>query len=708
MILLRIPLELRIRDVSVLVISGGLMTGFKWIGRAGILLAGLLVIGPVAAQEASHGAAQIVPQAAVRQMKPVFMAYSPNGDLVAIADADRRIDVFHLGANGETVKVSEMELTIRGAIAFTPDGTRIIATGSDRIQVLRLDGQLDREWEREATGDISDITFMPDGSGFLTAGRTQPVLFWPMDGGEPQAIFYEDRQSYEAVAVSPDNSLVAVGRWDGQVTLVDLASRAVLENFASGEEGQRSFMSGILELAFTADGQRLIVVPKSLAHAGTWSLDGERISRPFAALVEGFAFRYGITDADILPGSERFVAGGGIGDPVGVFDLNGDGVPGVIELENNAHVSALKWAPDGERIAVARYGEGADIVDLQGERVADPIRGPGHQIFSLNATPDGQRLAASFYGLRHSEYASNIVGVWELDGRRVSNRFSAGNTSILHITIHPDGEEVAINQRGVSRWSVEGKPIALMPVVEDESTRSIAYSTDGLSILFGGSQYGGRISDDPPALTRLWTVSGTPGRSETSPHEEIYSIAALDSEDGYITGSTSGRVGFVDGAGRRDRRRGFDIDRSGAVLELDASPDGSRIITGHPAGGVMLWSERGRQLDTIRVGGYLAIQGVEMLWPRRALVASEDSIFVVDYGDDVLRIEGELFITPAGLAYLVDGRLYPGEPEALDSFRSVRWAEDGVSFVIEPEISADQMIGWEELTGRLFTAETAD
>ncbi len=186
--------------------------------------------------------------------RAAIMTFSPDGSRVVIRS----------GFSGHLRNVATGELIgqpfpkgLLGA-AFSPDGSRILTGGNDRIArlwdaaTLRSLGEL-----RQHQNTVSAVAFSPDGSQILTGSYDGTTQLWDAATLEPIGEPLIHQSEVKALAYGPHGTRILTGFADGTVRLWDLATLKPIGPPLQHQE----IVCGV---AFSPDGSRL----------ATCSLDG--------------------------------------------------------------------------------------------------------------------------------------------------------------------------------------------------------------------------------------------------------------------------------------------------------------------------------------------------------------------------------------------------------------------------------------------------
>jgi WD40 repeat protein len=156
--------------------------------------------------------------------------YSPDGALLALADAFNHSILLLDAANGQITRRLGPTQRANASLAFDPHQP-LLATADEVGRIYLFDvtsGALIRSWQGPSDS-INAIAFSPDGtrlaavSGALFQEILQPkdagLTVWNVATGQEQAVFKASPQSIPGVAFSPDGQWVADGSFDGTVHL---------------------------------------------------------------------------------------------------------------------------------------------------------------------------------------------------------------------------------------------------------------------------------------------------------------------------------------------------------------------------------------------------------------------------------------------------------------------------------------------------------
>ncbi len=166
------------------------------------------------------------------------LAYSPDGSRLASGSADKTAKVYDAATGLQVAGLSSHNEAVL-SLAFSPDGKRLATGGADRqIRTWTLANPSNPDKGFGHTGPVYALAWRPDGTSLLAgAGGKPSFLTYKAENGDRVVNIKEDTLPQDwiyAVAPAPDNQTVAIGGWDGEVSLWSLKTGEKLRAFLPG------------------------------------------------------------------------------------------------------------------------------------------------------------------------------------------------------------------------------------------------------------------------------------------------------------------------------------------------------------------------------------------------------------------------------------------------------------------------------------------
>lgn len=183
------------------------------------------------------------------------VSFSPNGEQLAYAFEDKVV-LYATRADIETTLQGRFEID---GFAFSPDGTKIVAwQGRDSFTIWDTVTYEELYFVQRERDSISHAVFSPDNAMLATGGGdANPLIrLWEAKTGDLLFEMNSEASRFtEALAFSPDGTILASGSYDGTIQLWNTVDGSLLTSLS---------IDNLLGLSFALDG-RLLVASSGLA-----------------------------------------------------------------------------------------------------------------------------------------------------------------------------------------------------------------------------------------------------------------------------------------------------------------------------------------------------------------------------------------------------------------------------------------------------------
>jgi WD40 repeat protein len=529
------------------------------------------------------------------------VAFSPDGKRVLTgssssavlweADSGRRLRTFQ-GHTRQTVaavpdappdvanRTPEGHTDDVTAVAFSPDGKRILTGSSDKTAMLweADSGRKTRSFKGHTKG-VTAATFSPDGKRVLTGSDDETAALWEADSGRKIRSFQGHTGFVSAVAFSPDGKQVLTGSWDKTAVLWEAGSARQIRPY----EGHKR---GVTAVAFSPDGKQ--VLTGSFDHtAGLWETDSARQVRSFQGHTSGVsAVAFGPDGKHVLTGLKDGVAA--------LWDAESGRQTRTSKGHFDA-VVAVAFSPDGKQVLTGSWDKTAIVWEAQSGRRIRTFQGHPPGVVAVAFSPDGKHVLANSRG--------KTAALWEAGNGRQIRTFQGHRDAVSAVAFSPDGKLI-----------LTGSHDTTAALWEADSGRKVRSFEGHFNRISPGS-----VGSFRPGWVHAAAFSPDGQRILTGSQDETAVLWEAD----------SGRKLHV-------------FRHSGAVRAVCFSPDGKLVLTASENKTAALWdAESGRQIRILQ-GHTDAVNAVAFRSDgKRVLTASEDGtarLWDVATGDELARL----------------------------------------------------------------------
>jgi WD40 repeat protein/serine/threonine protein kinase len=495
------------------------------------------------------------------------IAFSPDGKKLVSGAYDRTLILWNV-SDGSIIRQMEGHEDVVLTVAYSPDG-RYIASGDASGVILLWDaatGEKVREF-RGHSDNVQEVAFSPDGEQLASASADGSVILWDVESANVVYRLIGHDSAVLAVAFSPDDKLIASSALNGSLFLWDRETgqqKLALEKNASG----------INTVAFRPDGTQLI------------SAGDDRIIKLWdvstGSLVQ--AFNSGHTD-NILsvafsPDGKQVVSGSA-DKTLRLWDV-ASGRSIRVYIGHTGRVHSVAFSPDDAIIASGSADKTLRLWLTQYVPIGNALtlRGHNDDVKQAVFSPDGTTILSGAGTLFDTTPLDERMILWNWSTGTMLRTFAGHKDSITSVAFSPDGKRALSASRDTSLilWDVATGDIVRRFEGHTDWVWSVVFSPDGKQAL----------SASRDASLILWDVATGDIVRRFEGHTDWVN-AGVFSVDGreIVSGSDDGTVILWDTqTGQMIRQfKGHE----GPVHDVAISPDGRLILSGSSDWSAIVW-----------------------------------------------------------------------------------------------------------------------
>jgi len=292
-----------------------------------------------------------------------------------------------VSASGPSVYLQPPVIT---ALRWSPDGSRIAASGNREVLVHMADGSKLVQRLAGKSERILSIAYSADGNTLVAGGGTPAqfgeVQIWDTKAGKQRHAATLTNDTVFGASLAPDGSRVAVGCTDNTVHVFDTASGKELYKIGNHE-------NWVLASVFGVDSKRFVSVSKDRAaklidaSSGAF-LENVNILRSELNAVA----RHPKKDVVVLGGEDRYPYVYNMDRPKNMKIADDTTLIRKLDRQDGP-IFTLDWSSDGGRIAVGGIAPTVNVYDAETGKLASQCKGHSAGIYAAAFSPDGKKLA---------------------------------------------------------------------------------------------------------------------------------------------------------------------------------------------------------------------------------------------------------------------------------------------------------------------------
>lgn len=334
---------------------------------------------------------------------------------------------------------------------------------------------------------VNALACAPNGSLIATAGDDQTVKLWATNGTLLRT-FTTAPYTATAVAISPDNSELAIGTYAGgylsgsnglgQVFLWQASSGSLATNASLIWSNSLRF-GKITGLAFSTDGRLLGASDGAGSNYVMTASTGAVVTT-----LKGFTLTAGtglITSVAFSSGG--LLASGAEDNTISAWNTNGWANSFNTSAAHTSNVTAVAFSPNGVYLATASLDQTIRVWNTTSWTVVQTLTGHSSGVTSVAFAPNNTTIA--------SGAADGTLKLWNFVANTCLATISAHATNVNSLVFLPDGNSVvsAGDDNSAKVWSVPGGTLVAQLGADSSAIRAVAISPDGaLCSSLGDSQ----------------------------------------------------------------------------------------------------------------------------------------------------------------------------------------------------------------------------
>jgi eukaryotic-like serine/threonine-protein kinase len=488
-------------------------------------------------------------------------------------------------------------------IKYSRDGKLLVVPNrAGHIEIFNPDTNRLEKVLKGHQRKVTGIVFLRDGRRMISCSNDSKVIIWDLQSGQSLRKFKGGLDQDLAIALTPDESLVAVAGLDGFLHILELKTGKIVHSLTRNAKH-------VWDVDFSPDGRHLASAGSD-GKVAIWNVSDGRLVRELSANKVGvWTVRYS-PDGQLL-------ASGGLDGRIHLW--NGARASRVRLLEGHANVvHALAFSSDGTRLVSGSADATIRVWNVKTGKSLLNVLAHEEVVAGVALSPDGKHMASCG--------REKTIKEWKLVPARQQTALEGHAKRVYQVAFSADGRRLASScwEQMVIIW--ERVQAGAQPVwrelhrfrADDKGVSDLDFSPNGQWLATAGGD----------KTYRVWNVQT--GQSEQVVHGHSRAVkCTVYSPDGRILATCSkDRTIKLWNAESWSHIRTLE-GHTDDVLALVFTEDGKRLFSASYDGSVRVWDpEDGRELQ--RLDGHSDwVTGLDV---------SSDGRWIASSGKDKLAI----------------------------------------------------------------------
>lgn len=456
---------------------------------------------------------------------PIYsVAFSPAGDVLATAGADRQMKLwfFTRDAEGNPQELKKLTL-VKGhtgavrAVIFSPDKKTLLSAGDDQtIRIWEVQNEEAREKQqlKEHREPVHRLALSPDGKQLASVDARGKVLLWNLDKGQVEQTL--DTAAEDAAFAPDGKTLATVGiarQWTATVGQIHFWKTD------TGKETGKAITAskGLLRAAYLPDGKTLVTGGQD-QKVVLWDVESGQARHEYRG-------HLGAVQALVIDKEGKNIVSGSKDSTINVWDAN---PPPRQWLAHEDGIESLALAPGDRLLATGgRDGKIKLWEVLTGKLLHTLDKHTGPVLALAFGTRDAQLLLASA-GVGKDDAGQAFL--WNVEKGEVHKELTGIGKTATCAAFAPNGETVAIGSTAgsVRTWKTDsGEKAREFPALT-KAVRALVYSPEGQMLTGAGDE----------GIIYLWDARSGQALPAAPPKQMTF-FTRKESKDALLQGHTA-------------------------------------------------------------------------------------------------------------------------------------------------------------------------